>query len=52
MPASISAPSAAKVGRSTVHHHSENGVGCAREAITSPGSVPGLVVTLGWFMGD
>ena len=37
MPPSISAPRAASVSRSTVHHHSENNVGCAREAITSPG---------------
>ncbi len=41
MPPSISAPSAANVSRSTVHHHSENGVGCAREAINVPGKVPG-----------
>ena len=44
MPPSISAPSAANVSRSTVHHHSENGVGCAREVMVarhpSPGEVP------------
>ncbi len=38
MPPSISAPSAAKVSRSTVHHHSLKGVGCAREAISFPGT--------------
>ncbi len=42
MPPSISAPIAASVSRSTVHHHSENGVGCAREAMRVPGTgIPG-----------
>ena len=40
MPPSISAPSAANVSRSTVHHHSENGVGCAREAMVVPKGGP------------
>ena len=40
IPPSISAPSAASVSRSTVRHHSLNGVGCAREVITSPNGVP------------
>src|SRR3984957_11639275 len=40
MPPSISAPSAASVSRSTVRHHSLKGVGCARDAMTSPKQSP------------
>src|SRR6478752_710312 len=36
MPASISAPMAASVSRSTVHHHSPKGVRSARECIQIP----------------
>ena len=48
MPASISAPSAASISLSTVHHHSPKGVRCARETMTetSPAAPPdaGLLV--------
>ena len=38
MPASISAPRAASVSLSTVHHHSPKGVRCARETMAE--SIP------------
>src|SRR5512146_2425261 len=44
MPASISAPMAASVNLSTVHHHSAKGVRCVRETITIPRTGGTLIV--------